>query len=112
MRKLITLLSLMVVMAFCITGCGGNKIESGIFLGSTGDNTFIFNKDGTCSYEEVHGEKTDTYQGTWTKSDEENTYKIVLDGVNMTLFGEVSDSGAVTVTSDSSGWANETFTKQ
>ncbi len=97
------------VMLLFLVGCGSNKIKDAAYLGSTGIDTFVFDKDGTCTYEEVHGSDVDTYQGTWEETDEKDTYKIILEGLNMTLYGKADDDGVIMVTSESSRWANESF---
>ncbi|MCM1499499.1 MAG: hypothetical protein NC124_13615 [Clostridium sp.] len=112
-RKLVWVVSLLTVMVFCCFGCsgGGNRIEAGTYYGSSGASSFVFNKDGTCTYEE-NSFGTYKYDGTWSKMDEENTYEIVLEGVNATLYGTVSDSGEILVTANTSAWSNETFSKE
>lgn len=106
MKKKI-LIAYLCIMMFCLSACG-NSISYGKYNGSSGQSTLEFNKDGTCIYTEYG---TDVYHGTWTENNS-GQYEIVLDGVNMILYGAVGDSGDVVVTANSSEWTNETFSKE
>ena len=72
-------------------------------------NTFLFEKDGSCKYSDVS--LKDDLTGTYDNLDD-GRYEIILNGLNMTLYGKVTDSGEIIVTSDSSQWENETFTRE
>lgn len=126
MKKI--LLSMIVAqlgMIFCLAGCsaGGNKLKDGTYSGSSEgtkgviSSTFVFEKDGTCTYEYVYTtyygtkEHTDSYAGVWSKSDDD-TYEIMLNGISDILYAKVLDSGDIVVSSDGSGWATETFSKE
>lgn len=94
-------------MMFCLTACG-SSVKAGKYNGSSGQSTLEINKDGTCTYTEYG---SDVYKGTW-KETESGEFEIILDGVNMTLYGSVGKSGDITVTANSSEWTNETFSKE
>ena len=126
MKKI--LLSMIIVftgMLLCLTGCsgGGNKLKAGTYSGSSEESekvissTFVFEKDGACTYECVYigfntKEKTESYTGVWSETKENDTYEIMLNGVSSTLYAKVLDSGDVVVSSNGNDWATETFSKK
>ncbi|MCM1233923.1 MAG: hypothetical protein NC489_27775 [Ruminococcus flavefaciens] len=123
-RKLVVMVSILVVMVFCCAGCSGDSsgIEAGTYKGSSEgekgviSSTFVFGEDGTCSYEYVYeanyAEHKVSYTGVWMESEEKDTYEIALNEMSSTLYAKVLDSGNVIVSSDGNGWQTETFTKE
>ena len=109
MKKIIAIM--MCVMLLGLTACGGSTgIKPGTYNGSAGGGSrFEFRKDGTClySYEELK----EDLEGTYDKMDD-GRYEIILNGLNYTLYGKVTENGEVIVSSDSSQWENETFTRE
>ena len=108
MKKIIAIM--MCVMLLGLTACGGSTgIKPGTYNGSAEEqSTFVFEKDGKCTYSCYNKY---SYNGTYDKLDD-GRYEIILDGLTYTLFGKVTENGEVIVSSDSSQWENETFTRE
>lgn len=127
-KKVITLFALIGTLTFFTTGCGGNKIKTGTYNGTTGQSlgevsaTLTFEKDGTCTYERIRNvskgfgegseEVTETFSGVWSETEQDNTYEIRIDGIYDILSGMVSDSGDIVISSNGNDWKTETFTKE
>ncbi|MCM1180824.1 MAG: hypothetical protein NC347_11240 [Clostridium sp.] len=123
-KKSVVLAALFTIMAFCCLGCSGGANEIvGTYSGTTGQtkgtrsSTFVFESDGTCSYEYVHavsgeGGITETYTGVWDKSEDNDEYEIMVNELGSTLYGKILDSGDIIISSDGNGWSTETFSKE
>ncbi|MBD5543914.1 MAG: hypothetical protein HDR01_06685 [Lachnospiraceae bacterium] len=126
-RNIFLLLAL-AAMILSLVGCSSGKMKAGTYYSDTGQtrgtvkSTMIFEKDGTCTYEVIRKvskglgkgseEITETYIGTWSETDDNNIYKMILDGFDGTLYAEFLENGDIMVTSDSSWWTNETFSME
>ena len=108
---IVGLLTIFLSFSILLTGCSSNSKLSGVYVG-TGGGKFTFKDDGTCAYEEEYMSKVASYNGTWTFSKKDNTCEIVLNGIGGTLYGSVSDTGDITITSDSSFWSTEIYSKE
>lgn len=111
-RGVACLLVMFLSLSILLGGCNKNSEIVGTYYGNSSGGIFTFKDDGTCTYEEEYRSKVASFNGTWTYSDKDNTCEIVLNGTSGTLYGSISDTGDITITSDSDFWTTEIFSKE